>query len=75
MALPAQMPLRGSTSAPKFDEKTPLLLPRFLEDVDILGTAAPLTDAEKVWTSICYADLKESEGWELLPEAIVIPAD
>ena len=75
MALPAQMPLRGSASAPKFDGKTPSLLPRFLEDVDILGTAATLTDAEKVRTSIRYADLEESEGWELLPEAIVVPAD
>ena len=75
MALPAQMPLRGSASAPKFDGKTPSLLPRFLEDVDILGTAATLTDAEKVWTSIRYANLEESEGWELLPEAIVVPAD
>ena len=75
MTLPTQMPLHGSTSTPKFDEKTPSLLPRFLEDVDILGTAATLTDAEKVWTSICYANLKESEGLELLPEAIVVPAD
>ena len=75
MALPTQMPLCGSASAPKFDGKTPLLLPRFLEDVDILGTATTLTDAAKVWTSIHYADLEESEGWELLPEAIVIPAD
>ena len=62
MALPAQMPLRGSASAPKFDGKTPSLLPRFLEDVDILGTTATLTDAEKVRTSIRYADLEESEG-------------
>ena len=67
MALSAHMPLHGSTSAPKSDGKTPLLLPRFLEDVDILGTAATLTDTEKVQTSICYADLEESEGWELLP--------
>ena len=65
MALPAQMPLRGSASAPKFDGKTPLLLSRFLEGVDILGTAAILTDAEKVRTSIRYADLEELEGWEL----------
>ena len=75
MALPAQMPLRGSASALKFDGKTPSLLPRFLEDVDILGTAATLTDAEKVRTSIRYADLEELEGWELLPDAIVIPAN
>ena len=75
MALLAQMPLRGSASAPKFDGKSLSLLPRFLEDVDILGTAATLTDAKKVWTSIHYTNPKESEGWELLPEAIVIPAD
>jgi hypothetical protein len=75
MALPAQIPLRGSASAPKFDRKTPSLLPRFLEDVEILGTTATLTNTEKVQTSICYADLEESESWELLPEAIVVPAD
>ena len=75
MALPTQMPLRSSASAPKFDGKTPSLLPRFLDDVDILGTTATLTDAKNVRTSIRYADLEESEGWELLPEAIVVPAN
>ena len=75
MALPTQMPLHGSASAPKFDGKTPSLLPRFLDDVDILGTTATLTDAKNVRTSIRYADLEESEGWELLPEAIVVPAN
>jgi hypothetical protein len=75
MALPTQMPFHGSASTPKFDGKTPLLLPRFLEDVEIIGTATTLTDAEKVQTSSRYANLEESEGWELLPEAIVIPVD
>jgi hypothetical protein len=75
MALPAQMPFHGSASAPKFDRKTPSLLPRFLEDIEILGTTATLTNTEKVRTSICYADLEESESWELLPEAIVVPTD
>ncbi|KAF8548030.1 hypothetical protein OG21DRAFT_1489721 [Imleria badia] len=69
-----QMPLRGSTSALKFDRKNPALLPRFLEDVDLLGTAAGLSDAQKIRTSIQYADLEESEGWELLPAAMALPA-
>ena len=46
MANPApQMPLRGTQNAPKFDGKTPALLLRFLKDVDILGTAAGITDS------------------------------
>ena len=69
MANPVQMPLRGSQNAPKFDGKTPALLPRFLEDVDTIGTAATINPGEKIRYAIRYADLEESEGWELLDEA------
>ena len=63
-----QMPLCGIQNAPKFDGKTPALLPRFLEDVNILGTVARITDLEKICAAIRYADLEEAEGWELLDE-------
>ena len=76
MANPApQMPLCGTQNAPKFDGKTPALLPRFLEDVDILGTAASITDLEKIRATIRYADLEEAEGWELLDEVAANPLD
>ena len=53
MANPApQMPLHGTQNALKFDGKTPALLPHFLEDVDILGTAAGITDLEKICAAI-----------------------
>jgi hypothetical protein len=68
-----QMPLRGTQNAPKFDGKVSALLPRFLEDVDILGTAAGITEAEKIRAAIRYADLEEAEGWELLDEATANP--
>ena len=76
MANPApQMPLRGTQNAPKFDGKTPALLPCFLKDVDILGTAAGITDLEKIHAAIRYADLEEEEGWELLDEVATNPPD
>ena len=76
MANPApQMPLCGTQNAPKFDGKTPALLLCFLEDVDILGTAAGITDLQKICATIRYADLKEAEGWELLDEVAANPPD
>ena len=70
-----QMSLHSTQNAPKFDGKTPTLLPRFLEDVDILGTVAGITDLEKICAAIRYADLKEAEGWELLDEVDANPPD
>ena len=76
MANPApQIPLHSTQNAPKFDGKTPALLLHFLEDVDILGTAAGITDLEKIRAAIRYADLKEAEGWELLDEVAANPPD
>ena len=55
MANPApQMSLRGTQNAPKFDGKALALLPHFLKDVDILGTAAGITDLEKIRATIRY---------------------
>ena len=76
MANPApQMLLRSTQNAPKFDGKTLALLPRFLEDVDILNTATSITDLEKICAAIRYADLEEVEGWELLDEVTANPPD
>ena len=76
MANPApQMPLRGTQNAPKSDGKTLALLLRFLKDVDILGTAAGITDLEKIRAAIRYADLEEAEDWELLDEVTTNPLD
>ena len=70
-----QMPLRGTQNAPKFDGKTLALFLHFLEDVNILGTAAGITDLEKIHAVIRYADLEEAEGWELLDEVAANPPD
>ena len=76
MANPApQMPLCSTQNAPKFDGKTLALLLRFLKNVDILGTAASITDLEKIHATIRYADLKEAEGLELLDEVTTNPPD
>ena len=76
MANPApQMLLCSTQNAPKFDGKTPALLPCFLEDVDILSTASGIMDLEKICAAIRYADLKEAEGWELLDEVTTNPLD
>ena len=49
MANPApQMLLCSTQNALKFDGKTPALLLCFLEDVNILGTAANIMDLEKM---------------------------
>ena len=69
------MPLRGTQNAPKFDGKTLALLPHFLKDVDILGTAAGITNLGKICAAIRYADLEEAEGWELLDEVTANPLD
>jgi hypothetical protein len=63
------MPLRGTRDAPKFDGKTPAQLPRFLEDVEILGDAAGITEEAKIKAAIRYADLEEAEVWETLDAA------
>ena len=70
-----QMPLHGTQNALKFDGKTLALLLHFLEDVDILGTVAGITDLEKICAAIRYADLEEAEGWELLDEVTANPPD
>ena len=69
------MLLCSTQNAPKFDGKTPALLPRFFEDVDILGTAAGIMNLEKIRATIRYADLEEAKGWELLDEVAANPPD
>jgi len=63
MAQIPQMLLCSTQNALKFNWKTPALLLCFLEDVDLLGTAAVINDAAKICAVIRYADLKEAEGW------------
>ena len=63
------MPLRGTQNAPKFNGKTPAVLPRFLEDVDLLGTATGINDAEKIRYAMWYADLDEAEVWQTVDAA------
>jgi hypothetical protein len=46
------MPLRGTPDAPRFDGKTAALLPRYLGDIELLGTSAGLTDSGKIKAAI-----------------------
>ena len=69
---PQQMPLRGTQNTPKFDGKTPAVLPRFLEDVDLLGTAAGINDAEKICYAMWYVDLDEAEVWQMVDAASAV---
>ena len=66
---PQQMPLRGTQNAPKFNGKTLAVLPRFLEDVDLLGTAAGINDAKKICYAMRYVDLDEAEVWQMVDAA------
>ena len=75
MAHIIQMPLHSTQNAPKFDGKTPALLPRFLEDIDILRTVVGITQEAKIRATIRYADLEEAEGWELLAKVTAAPVD
>ena len=76
MANPApQILLCVTQNAPKFDGKTLALLPHFLEDVNILSTAAGIMDLKKIRAAIRYADLEEAEGWELPNEVTANPLD
>ena len=53
----------------------PSELPRYLEDIDLLGDAAALDKSQKIKVAICYAALDEAEVWQMLPEATANPAD
>ena len=66
---PQQMPLRGTQNTPKFNGKTPVVLPHFLEDVDLLGTATSINDAKKIHYAMRYADLNEAEVWQTVDAA------
>jgi len=70
-----QMPLHSTQNALKFDGKTLALLPCFLEDIKVLGDAAVITAAAKIHVAIWYANLEEAKGWELLDEAVAVPAN
>ena len=59
----------------KFSGKTPSELPQYLEDIDLLGDATVLDEAQKIKAAICYAALDQAEVWQTLPEATANPAD
>ena len=59
---PQQMPLRGIQNAPKFNRKTPVVFPCFLEDVDLLGIATGINDAEKIRYAMRYAEMRLRSG-------------
>ena len=73
--VPVQMPLRGTPNAPKFNGKTPSELPRYLEDIELLGNAAVITIEQKIKAALCYAILDEAKVCQTLPEATAVLAN
>jgi hypothetical protein len=69
------MPLRGTQNTPKFDGKSSAQLPRYIENIEFLGTSANLSEEEQICTVIWYADLDKAEVWQTLPETTTVPAD
>ena len=53
--VPVQMTLHGTPNAPKFNGKTPSELPRYLEDIKLLGNAAVITIEQKIKAALHYA--------------------
>ena len=53
----------------------PLELPHYLEDIDLLGDAATLNEAQKIKAAICYAVLDKAEVWQTFPEVTANLAD
>jgi hypothetical protein len=62
------MPLRGDQSAPTFhgDEHD---LPRFFDEIDMLGSDCGLTDAMKIHYTLQYLNNNDYELWSSLPAA------
>jgi hypothetical protein len=75
MANPIQMPLRGTQNAPKFDGKSSVPLPHYLENIKFLGMSANLSKEEQIRAAIWYADIDEAEVWQTLPETTAVPAN
>jgi hypothetical protein len=69
------MPLRGTQNAPKFDGKSSVQLPRYLEDIEFLGMSANLFEEEQIHAAIQYVNLNEAEVWQTLPETTTVPAN
>jgi hypothetical protein len=69
------LPLQGSSKAPKFDGTTTLLI-SYIDDVESLIAAANIADdAQKIKIALRFADEDEAEGWRLLAQATAQPAD
>ena len=67
-----QIPFPGTPNAPKFDGSAPKLIRRFLQDIELLGSIAHLSDKDRIRATIRYADYTESKPWEHLPEATAV---
>ncbi len=61
------MPVRGHSTAPKFDGR-PQLLNHFFDDVGYLADQATLNNTEKIRWACRYAEFDEAELWESLTE-------
>jgi hypothetical protein len=69
MATPTAMPVRGHSTAPKFDPTQPRELCRYFNELDLLFRAANIVADDIKKKHACrYVDIDTSELWESLPE-------
>ncbi|KAF8545618.1 hypothetical protein OG21DRAFT_1492143 [Imleria badia] len=62
------LPSRSASDAPQFTGAPTHLAP-FLIEISELTVQAGVPNSGHIKLAICYADLNESELWEMLPEA------
>src|SRR5467141_2399427 len=72
---PVPLPQRQSSTAPRFDSKTPSTLCTYLSDYESLAEAAQLTPSERLSHSTHYLDEEDKDDWENLTEFEATPPD
>src|SRR5882672_9116370 len=72
---PVPLPQRQSSTAPRFDSKTPSTLCMYLSDYESLAEAAQLTPGDHLSHSTCYLDEEDKDNWENLTEFEATPPD
>src|SRR5882672_5403393 len=72
---PVPLPQRQSSTAPRFNSKTPSTLCTYLLDYESLAEAAQLTLGERLSHSTRYLDEQDKDNWENLMEFEATPPD
>jgi hypothetical protein len=63
------MPMRGHSTAPKFDPTQPHELHQYFDELNMLFGTCNITDLDQMKRhACCYLDIDSAELWELVPE-------